>query len=90
MRAIRVLVHGKVQGVGFRWFVREAARRAELGGWVRNLPDGRVELQAAGSHDGIDFLLDAIRRGPAGARVDEVSVHAADGGTLDRPFTVLR
>ena len=86
-----MLVRGKVQGVGFRWFVREAARRAELAGWVRNLPDGGVELEAVGSEEGIDFLLDAVRRGPAGARVEGVSIHARDGrAELTRPFTVLR
>ena len=91
MRAVRVLVRGKVQGVGFRWFVREAARRAELAGWVRNLPDGGVELQAAGSEAGVAFLLDSVRRGPTGARVDEMRVSAADGSAeLNTPFAVLR
>ena len=91
MRAVRVLVRGKVQGVGFRWFVREAARRAELAGWVQNRPDGGVEIEVAGTEEGIDFLLDAVRRGPPGARVEGVSVHAPDGrAELTRPFTVLR
>jgi acylphosphatase len=85
------VIRGKVQGVGFRWFVREAARRAELAGWVRNLPDGSVALEAAGTPEGIAFLLDAVRHGPPRSRVDEVSV--SDGtahAELTRPFAVVR
>ena len=91
MRAVRVVVRGKVQGVGFRWFVREAARRAELAGWVRNLADGSVALEAAGTPEGITFLLDAIRRGPPRSRVDDVSVSdGVEAQGLTRPFSVLR
>ena len=91
MRAVRVVVRGKVQGVGFRWYVREAARRAELAGWVRNLPDGSVAFEAAGTPEGVAFLLDAVRRGPPRSRVDDVSVSEAAGEEgLARPFAVLR
>ena len=91
MRAVRVVVRGKVQGVGFRWFVREAARRAELAGWVRNLPDGSVALEAAGTPEGIAFLLDAVRRGPPRSRVDDVNVSDGVGDAgLTRPFSVQR
>ena len=91
MRTVRVVVRGRVQGVGFRWFVREAARRAELAGWVRNLEDGSVALEASGTPEGIAFLLDALRRGPPRSRVDDVIV--SDGvaaEALTRPFSVMR
>jgi len=75
MRIVRrYLISGRVQGVGFRHFVQSVAVREALTGWVRNLEDGRVETAAAGAADAIERFERAIRRGPAGARVDHVDV----------------
>jgi acylphosphatase len=71
--ALHVLVDGRVQGVGFRWFVREEATRLGLAGWVRNLPDGSVEVCAAGDVASLDAFRTALARGPAGARVAAVT-----------------
>ena len=91
MATVHVEVFGKVQGVGFRWFVREAGRRAGLSGWVRNHDDGRVEIAASGSDRAIADLLAAARAGPPGARVDRVTELPLDGlDDLPRPFTVMR
>ena len=91
MPALHLTVRGKVQGVGFRWFVREIARRGDLAGWVRNLPDGAVELMAAGSEQGLSRLLEAISRGPDRARVDEVrQAPLPSEHGLTRPFAVLK
>jgi acylphosphatase len=88
---VHLEVIGKVQGVGFRWFVREAARRGGLAGWVRNRADGGVEIAAAGPERAIAQLVATIRTGPPGARVDRVGELSADGlDDLPRPFTVLR
>lgn len=70
MTALHVRVTGVVQGVGFRWFVRERARRLGLSGWVRNLPDGSVEVAAAGDEGQIALLRGELQRGPRGASVD--------------------
>ena len=90
----RFRVVGRVQGVGFRWFVREAARSLNLAGWVRNEADGAVVLMAAGPTDALAKLEASIRVGPTGARVDAVEVtvptEAADIERLSRPFTVVR
>lgn len=88
---VRVEVRGVVQGVGFRWFTREHARRLELAGWVRNRADGCVEIAASGSEAAIAELLAKLATGPAGARVDEI-VHLplGDVGTLGSPFGVDR
>ena len=67
-------VRGVVQGVGFRWFVQRTASRLGLHGWVRNRPDGTVEVAAEGSTAAVDALLAAIREGPDGAWVSEVAV----------------
>ena len=91
MTTVHLEVGGKVQGVGFRWFVREAARRAGLAGWVKNRADGRVEIAAAGSDTAIADLLVAARMGPPGARVDHVAeLPCADLDELPQPFTVMR
>jgi acylphosphatase len=72
--ARRYLISGRVQGVGFRWFTRDAAARERTTGWVRNLPDGRVEAFVEGDADSVDRVERALRRGPGGARVDHVDV----------------
>ncbi len=74
----RWIVSGRVQGVGFRWFVRIAAQERRVTGGVRNLEDGRVEIQVSGESDRIAALLSAVRQGPPGARVDSVENLAAD------------
>lgn len=91
MATIHLEVVGRVQGVGFRWFVREAARRAGLAGWVRNHDDGRVEIAASGSDSAIAELKCAARVGPPGAHVEHVTELSPSGlDDLPRPFTVMR
>ena len=77
----RFLVHGVVQGVGFRWFVARHAERLGLAGWVRNLKDGSVEVVVAGDSGRVKDLEQQIARGPAGAdvtRVDKMDVPERD------------
>jgi len=65
-------VHGQVQGVGYRWFVRRHAARLGLSGWVANEPAGSVRLIAEGSRAAIDELAALLAEGPAGASVERV------------------
>lgn len=74
MKRVRVLVSGRVQGVFFRATCAAEARRRGLGGWVRNLPDGRVEAVFEGPEEAVDAMVAWCRRGPELARVDEVEV----------------
>lgn len=90
MTRLHVLATGLVQGVGFRWFVRETARRLDLAGWVLNRPDGSVEVAAEGQASGIEALRAAVAEGPTGARVDAIRDLADDGEALSRPFGVRR
>jgi acylphosphatase len=88
---LHVRVTGRVQGVGFRWFVRERARRLGLSGWVRNLRDGSVEVAAAGDRGQLELLLGELRRGPDGASVSEVEPVAEPvAAPLSSPFAILR
>ena len=89
--ALRMVVRGRVQGVGFRWFVREAARAAGLAGRVRNNADGSVEVIAQGSSAALARLRAAVRQGPPGARVDDIEEsQLGSGEPLPLPFMVDR
>ncbi len=71
---MHVTVSGRVQGIGFRWATVQRARSRGVAGWVRNRPDGAVEAVFEGPADAVDALVAWIRRGPSGARVDDVTV----------------
>lgn len=78
MRARRVLIRGRVQGVGYRdWMVRQADRLG-VRGWVRNRPDGTVEALVAGEEAAVQALLSACRRGPLLAQVEGIAEEFAD------------
>lgn len=74
MKRVRAVVSGRVQGVCFRAYTRDAAERLGVCGYVRNLPDGTVEIVAEGEDGGVDALVEWARTGPAYARVTGVSV----------------
>ena len=67
-------IRGRVQGVGFRFFALQQAQRSGVTGWARNLQDGRVEIVAEGASQALDEFVASMRRGPAGARVEDVRV----------------
>jgi len=89
MVARRVVVHGRVQGVGFRWFVVRNAEALGVGGTVRNRPDGAVEaiLRSADEAD-VEALIQRIRRGPPAARVERVEVDSVEGAEGERGTTM--
>jgi acylphosphatase len=81
---LHFLIKGRVQGVGFRWFVHREASNLNLRGWVRNTEDGEVEVLACGTADELASLRAALHRGPRGARVDHiVEHHLADTESAD-------
>jgi acylphosphatase len=73
-KRVHLIISGYVQGVFFRASSAQAARKLHLCGWVRNLPDGRVELLAEGEDSMLDRMIEWCRRGPPGARVDDISI----------------
>jgi acylphosphatase len=75
--ARRFLVRGRVQGVGFRWFVEREAHILGIAGWVRNNADGSVEILAQGTRDQLTALRSRLREGPRAARVDNVEESVA-------------
>jgi acylphosphatase len=71
-------VSGRVQGVGFRYFVATHARELGINGWVKNLPDGQVEAVFTGSKSDLDLMLNLIKKGPSWAEVNSVRVNNID------------
>jgi len=86
--ARRFVVSGRVQGVGFRYFTQDTALREGVTGWVRNLPDGRVEALVEGDAEAVTRVERAVRRGPRGARVDRVWVNEEDPTGAYTTFSV--
>ena len=86
--ARRYIISGRVQGVGFRYFIQATAARENLHGWVRNLPDGRVEAAAEGEADAMERFERALRHGPPGARVEQLEVEHTVPGGRDTGFAV--
>ena len=76
-QARRFIVSGRVQGVGFRYFVQRHAQALGLAGWVRNLPDGRVEAFIEGPAAELEQIEALLRQGPAAARVEGIEVSEA-------------
>lgn len=88
MRRIRAIVTGRVQGVSFRASTESEARRLGVVGWVRNRPDGSVELEAEGSDDQIAALIAWCHRGPSAARVTRVAVDELAPTGAEREFDI--
>jgi acylphosphatase len=91
METIHIEISGRVQGVGFRWFVARKARELHLAGWVRNRPDGKVEVAAAGDPPSLELLEAAAAAGPPGAEVEYVEKLApVVVESLRTPFEIVR
>jgi acylphosphatase len=84
----RYIVTGRVQGVGFRWFVEHAAVLLGLSGWVRNRADGSVEVLASGSREKLHDLYTELRKGPRASRVDNVEVEDTAPDTKMKSFRI--
>lgn len=82
MRYARLMIHGRVHGVGFRAFVEREAKERGVEGWVRNRRDGSVEMVIAGNEIVLDEMIKVCGRGPARARVDWLDIEDADAREL--------
>jgi acylphosphatase len=88
IRRKHYLLSGRVQGVGFRYFAYRLARELGLRGWVRNLPDGRVEIEAQGEEDSLDQFLLEIKSGPQLAIVKDISIETPDNLKRYEDFSI--
>lgn len=89
LRQIHVYITGYVQGVGFRHYVKHHARKQAVNGWVRNLPDGRVEIVLQGKNPALEALLSIYRRGPMLAEVEAVHVKNEPVDSLHHEFMIM-
>ncbi len=87
---VRLLISGRVQGVYYRESTRREAQRLGVSGWVRNLPDGRVEAMLHGAGDAVDQLVAWCRHGPPAAAVSDLQLEAADPDPGAPGFAVRR
>jgi len=85
---VHVVVSGRVQGVWFRGGTQDAARSAGVRGWVRNLPDRRVEAVLQGERAALEKVLDFLRVGPPGARVTDITVAWRPPGEILHGFEI--
>lgn len=86
--ARRYLITGRVQGVGFRYFAQRVAVQHGISGWVRNTPDGRVEVEAEGDRDAMLEFEQRISTGPAGGHVDQVATTEVSVGPVHTEFSI--
>lgn len=87
-KQVRILVSGRVQGVYFRAFTQKEAKKHKLCGFAKNLPDGRVEVIAAGSNEAVEKLVRWCHKGPIMARVDHVETEEMAGIDLPSGFEI--
>ena len=91
LASVSAIVYGRVQGIGFRFFTRERAKRLGLTGYVRNLPDGgTVEVMAEGEKDKLENLITYLRAGPPGARVERIEVSWSEYISRYDDFSIQR
>jgi acylphosphatase len=88
MKAVQVFYEGRVQGVGFRYTVRQIAKGFNVTGWVRNLPDSRVELQISGEAEEVNAFLGAIRQSELGSLIRKESENALPAPPDARGFEI--
>jgi len=90
MDRVHLIVHGQVQGVGFRWSTREQATQLGITGYVKNLPDGTVEIVAEGETPNVNQFLDWAKQGPPGAQVKQVDIDYGEVNGEFGQFTIER
>jgi len=90
MKSIHILVSGQVQGVFYRSFTKTAAEKLGITGWVKNLPDGRVEALATGNENKITKFIEELKRGPPASRVDNVEITEIQPSEIKEKYTDFR
>ena len=89
-KAVKWQIHGRVQGVAFRWFTRQQAEELGIGGWVRNCSDGSVEVEAHGRPAALDRLKQRLSEGPPAARVERIDESDLGEARVSGSFRIAR
>ena len=88
-KGVHIIAHGIVQGVGFRFFVRERSVQYGIKGWVRNLPDGTVEIHAEGEENQLKEFIAKVRQGPSFGHVSRLSIDWIEAGNKYKNFKIV-
>jgi len=88
MPRYNIIVKGRVQGVGFRYFVQATAKQMNLTGWVKNLDNGNVELEAQSNMDFLDVLLDKLKKGNSFSKIIDIEIKNINELLTERDFRV--
>ncbi len=88
MKKIKTIIYGKVQGVGFRFFIQKSAQKYGIKGWVRNIDNDKVEIVCLGEQKEMDKLLKNIKKGPEGARIKKIETMQTDEQIISDKFTI--
>lgn len=90
MKTYHITVKGRVQGVGFRYYTLQRAQSLGVRGWVKNRPDGSVEIMVSGQGQALNTFIDAVKEGPSFSRVESVDLieEPLDHKALPSPFTI--
>jgi acylphosphatase len=78
MENLEIVVHGRVQGVGYRFFVISLAKRFSIKGWVKNMPDGTVKVVAEANKNDLEIFVDELKKGPSSAYIEKVNIIKSD------------
>ncbi|ANB58398.1 acylphosphatase [Anoxybacillus sp. B7M1] len=89
MKRLHVIVHGRVQGVGFRYYAQHEALKWDLTGWVKNNEDGTVELEAQGHEERIHLFIDKIRQGSPFSKVTHLDIQSIDPIPNEKTFRII-
>jgi len=89
VKAVRIRIEGRVQGVGFRYSARHEAIRRSLNGWVRNADDGSVEIHCQGAAEAVDSMLSWLKEGPPGARVVDLKIRPVSPDASYTSFSIV-
>ncbi len=87
--SVKLIVSGKVQGVSFRWFTVQAARKLHLNGYAKNLDNGTVEVMAVGPKEQLQSLVNAVKKGPPFSRVDDVEIDWSEPTKVFNHFDIV-
>jgi len=90
LKRVELLISGMVQGVGFRYYTYQKAQQLRLTGWVRNLPDGRVQVMAEGERGVLEELISELKAGPGFAVVHDIEINWSESTGRYSSFEVAR
>ncbi len=88
-KELHAIIHGKVQGVGFRWTALDYAERYQLTGTAKNLPDGTVEVYAQGSKESLESFLEALKNDTGAARIESIKTHYQEPSRSFEAFKII-